>query len=186
MNVFVIISSIGISEPTPERIKIPHNTLIRGSLITSLKWAGLNWSPFLILTNLMCCTWTKIWLSSEKKHFFTLLRSNIYVFPNFSSSFLSKNLVYSGFVAFLPASSIRRRTVLELMWTPECIKFCKSKFVFYAWISKFRSQRQNSQKVAPKHGTICDVSCVQYGVLKRGPWPLYVISKKGPNILLML
>jgi len=31
----------------------------------------------------------------------------------------------------------------------------------------------NSQKVAPKHGKTSFISCVQYMVLKRGPWLRY-------------
>jgi len=41
------------------------------------------------------------------------------------------------------------------------------------WILEFRG---------PKQRTICDISCVQYMVMKGGPWCLCVISKKGALI----
>ena len=65
----------------------------------------------------------------------SLLPSNLYVFLPiliFSSSFfLVRRCFFKGFLAFLPASSRRCLTVLELMQTQASTKFfCKSKLVF--------------------------------------------------------
>jgi len=48
-----IIPSIGISEATTERLKLPQNIFL-ASIPRSLQWAGLNCYQFLILINLLC------------------------------------------------------------------------------------------------------------------------------------
>jgi len=53
-----LIPSIGISEATTEKLKLPQNIFL-GSFTSSLQWAGLNCSRFLILINLLCFPGTK-------------------------------------------------------------------------------------------------------------------------------
>jgi len=65
----LIIPSIGISEPTPEKLKLPQTIYFCECFTTSVKRAGLNCSLFSILTNLLCFPERKmsfIW----KQHFF--------------------------------------------------------------------------------------------------------------------
>ena len=78
----------------------------------SLKWAGLNCLPFLILTNLLCFLWTKKSLPSESNTFFQCSSNPIfYVFSRYLyylsffsfwvSSFLSYFLVFFSLSASL-------------------------------------------------------------------------------------
>ena len=73
------VPSIGLSEPVPEKLKPPQN--ISFGVVLLPHWrGGLNRSPFMILTNLLCFPWTKKWLSSENS---ASLQSNNYVFCSF-------------------------------------------------------------------------------------------------------
>jgi len=113
-----------------KRLTAPEH-LILGSFTTSLKWAGLNCLPFLILKNLLCFPWTKKWFSSENSIFSVLFFLHILVLR---FHFVSKKLLFSSSLAFLPVSNGRCHTVLVLMWTSASIKFfCKLKPVFFAY-----------------------------------------------------
>jgi len=95
-----IIPSIGVSEATTEKLKLPQNIFL-GSFTSSLQWAGLNCSRFLILTNLLCFPGTK-----NDFHLKTAL------FPVFYSPIIG---YFCTFLAFLSASSGRRHTMLQLL-----------------------------------------------------------------------
>ena len=103
--------SIDIYEPTPESQKLPAEHLL-WCFTTSFKLAGLNWSPFLILTNLLCFPWTKkfVW----KQYFFQSSRLQNSFFGNSNllfCIFLVISCFFSGILAFRLASSRWRGTV---------------------------------------------------------------------------
>jgi len=110
--------------------KLPQNTLFGGPLL--LHWNGQDLTAHPSWSWKICCA------SLERKDNFhpktALLlvvcsQSNVFLhILVLCFNFLSKKLLFSGFLAFLLASNGRRYTVLELMWTSACIKsFCKSK-----------------------------------------------------------
>ena len=71
ISVFVYVHlTLNWHKQTSKKLKLPQNIFFLGSFTTLLKWAGLNCSLFLILTNLLCFSWTKKWLSSKNSAFF--------------------------------------------------------------------------------------------------------------------
>jgi len=102
-----------------------------------------------------------------KQHFCPVFFNPAFMFLpifTFFTSFLRNKLIFSGFLAFLPASSRWRRTAFELMWAPEasnqCLfhqkalikSFCKSKLFFLAYFLQLAidvwMQSQCSENVA--------------------------------------
>jgi len=71
--------SIGLSEPVPEKLKLPK-TSFGDVLHTSLKRAGLNCSPFLILTNLLCFLERKIHFHLKATLFFQFSTTQFFMF----------------------------------------------------------------------------------------------------------
>ena len=101
LNKFIT-PSIGISETTTEKLKLSQNIFL-ASFPSSLQWAGINCSRFLILINLLF-PWKKKLLSSENSTFSGFLQSNI-------------KAIFCTFLTFLPASDGRRHTVSEPLLT---------------------------------------------------------------------
>jgi len=79
----------------------PEHVLV--SFTSSLQWAGLNCSRFLILINLLF-PWNKKCLSSENSTFSGFSQSNILA-------------IFCTFLGFLPASCGRRHTILGVLHT---------------------------------------------------------------------
>ena len=137
-----IIPSTGTSDPTPQKLQQPQSIFFRGCFTTWLKWQGLSFSPWLILTCRLCFPFTKKWHSSEKKNFFTVLywpRLAFFAYANlFFIIFWVNSSFFVGFLAFWPASINRCLTVAELTCAPKYAKsFCNSKLLFREFLLLF-------------------------------------------------
>jgi len=74
------VPSIGLSEPVPEKLKPPQN-IFWGCFTYLIEMSRtLNCSSFLILTNLLCFSWTKNRFHLKATLFSSFLQSNFYDF----------------------------------------------------------------------------------------------------------